>query len=309
MDARPKVSIILPVYNGGRFIRSSVESCLNQTFKDWELVIVDDCSTDETPAIVAEFARQDDRIRVSRNPENLRLPRSLNRGFEMARGAYFTWTSDDNDFEPQALARLVAELEKEPHADLVYADYWQISEEGSPLPDVLNDPPDVLVYRNSIGGCFLYRREVHETLGGYDVNRFLAEDYDFWSRAHMKFVLRRIPEFLYTVRRHTDSLTSRQPARILAATADVIRRNLREMSPLSKSQRCLAYHKLALLELEMGNLGAAFREGSRAFWQAPLQLLAPAQASRLASAFVEYQILVPLTRIKRRLLGSRTEVS
>jgi glycosyltransferase involved in cell wall biosynthesis len=300
MENAPKVSIVLPTYNGERFLRSAIESCVNQSFRDWELIIVDDASTDSTPEIIAEFAAADARIRCSRNPENLRLPRSLNRGFDLARGDYFTWTSDDNDFYPNALERMVAELELEPAPDLVYADYRQADEEGNTLPDVVNDPPESLIHRNSIGACFLYRRRVHESLNGYAVDRFLAEDYDFWSRAYLEFKFRAIHEFLFLIRRHEGSLTSKLPTRVLIATADVIARNLRTMHSAPRRLKSLSRQKLALLNLELGRPFAAAAHVLKALALSPTSVLRPAQFSRLTSAFWEYQIKAPLARLKRR---------
>ena len=82
----PLISIVLPVYNGEKYLRESIDSILAQTMRDWELIVVDDCSKDATPAILAEYAARDRRIRVLRNEENQRLPRSLNIGFAETRG-------------------------------------------------------------------------------------------------------------------------------------------------------------------------------------------------------------------------------
>lgn len=299
METSPQISIVLPIYNGERFLRSSIESCINQTFRDWELVIIDDNSTDSTPEIIAEFEGADVRIRSSRNPENLRLPRSLNRGFELARGNYFTWTSDDNVYYPDALKRMVEELERDPAPDLVYADYHQIDEQGNPIPDVINDPPDALIHRNCIGACFLYRRRVHERLHGYDIERFLAEDYDFWSRASVEFELRAIHEFLYLVRRHAGSLTSKQPASVLNATAEVIKRNLVTMHSAPRNQKSLGRQKLALLNLELGRPTAASGHLLRALTLSPFSVLRPRNFFRLTGAFWEFQIKAPIARWKR----------
>ena len=97
------ISIVLPVYNGERFLRESIDSVLAQTYTNWELLIVDDCSTDNTAAIVHEYVQKDSRVQYYKNEKNLRLPRNLNRGFSLARGDYLTWTSDDNVFWPTAL--------------------------------------------------------------------------------------------------------------------------------------------------------------------------------------------------------------
>ena len=97
------ISIILPTYNGEKYIRESIDSILNQTYKNWELIIVNDCSTDQTPTIVDEYATKDSRIKIINNAMNLKLPKSLNIGFKEAKGEYYTWTSDDNIFKPTAL--------------------------------------------------------------------------------------------------------------------------------------------------------------------------------------------------------------
>ena len=78
------VSIVMPVYNGEKYLRQSIASVVNQTFKDWDLIIVDDCSTDSSPEIMNEYAKADDRIQVIHNEVNSKIPASLNNGFEKA---------------------------------------------------------------------------------------------------------------------------------------------------------------------------------------------------------------------------------
>ena len=86
----PKISIVLPTFNGERYLKSSIHSILSQTFPDWELIIVDDCSTDGTADIIKRYAQSDSRIRVIRNEKNQKLPGSLNIGFSVAKGEYLT---------------------------------------------------------------------------------------------------------------------------------------------------------------------------------------------------------------------------
>ncbi len=119
----PVISIVLPVYNGRKYVKESIASCLNQTFSDFELIIVDDCSQDQTPAIIDELARTDSRIKVIRNERNQKLPASLNIGFKQARGIYHTWTSHDNAYLPAALEEMLEFLQKHSHIDIVYCDY------------------------------------------------------------------------------------------------------------------------------------------------------------------------------------------
>ena len=113
-----KVSIVLPVYNGEQFLSLSIESVLSQTYQNWELIIVNDCSTDNSPAIMEKYVEKDPRIRIIHNAENQKLPESLNIGFRAARGDYFTWTSDDNMYKPDAIETMVSVLDTHPECGL-----------------------------------------------------------------------------------------------------------------------------------------------------------------------------------------------
>lgn len=206
--AAPTISVVLPVHNGERFLRAALDSILAQTLTDFELIAVDDCSTDSTPSILAEYANSDSRIRVLTNPDNRKLPASLNRGFAEARADWLTWTSDDNLMLPETLERLGAARRDYPQADIIHADYRVIDEHGSSSAVVETGPASRLLLDNTIGCCFLYRREVDERLGGYDEDLFGVEDYDFWLRAAAAgFTFHRIAQPLYLYRRHEGSLT------------------------------------------------------------------------------------------------------
>lgn len=86
MPETPLVSIVLPVYNGEKYLASAIESILAQSYRNWELILVNDCSTDRSLEIMENYAGKDARIRVVQNAENLKLPRSLNAGFAEAKG-------------------------------------------------------------------------------------------------------------------------------------------------------------------------------------------------------------------------------
>lgn len=205
-EAGPKVSIVLPTHNGEKFLRGAIGACLAQTHQNIELILVDDCSTDSTPDILRSFS--DARLRVIRNRTNQRLPRSLNIGFREATGDYLTWTSDDNEYFPDAIEKMLRTLRQEPPVDFVYADYWALDEttgkkELVQAPDALK-----LDVKNEVGGCFLYRRKVYEALGGYNPSYEMVEDYDYWMRVWKRFRTRRCPGPLYLYRYHEQSLTT-----------------------------------------------------------------------------------------------------
>lgn len=222
------VSIVLPVYNGEAYLREALESILNQTYTFFELIVVNDGSTDDTASILSEYEVIDERIRVIYQ-ENRKLPAALNHGFEHTNGEYLTWTSHDNRMKPNCLEKLVDCLRRHPSWDMAYANMDIIDEHGNPLLEsewfagyqtpylsehihlpiensLLNMWPN-----NFIGGAFLYRRHVDEILAGYSPYQFTREDYDYWMQINALFTLRHVDfhEPIYEYRFHPASLTSR----------------------------------------------------------------------------------------------------
>lgn len=218
--ATPLVSVVLPTYNRASILGHAIRSVLDQTFRNFELIVIDDNSKDATASVVASFA--DPRVRYERNEENLKLPRGLNKGFALSRGEFLTWTSDDNMYGPDALARMVAVLARG-DCDFVYADYFHFSDldeaTGTPLEvQRINLPPVLkLEERNAVGACFMYTRAVYEAIGLYDPELFLIEDYDYFIRIEKRFAVQHIAEPLYYFRRHDDSLFCSRYAEVKAA--------------------------------------------------------------------------------------------
>lgn len=201
----PQISIILPVRNGERFLSQAVESCLEQTLKDFELIIVDDGSTDNTPRLIETFT--DPRIRVVRHPSSKGMAAALNSGFRASRGEFLTWVSDDDFFEAEALATLKSYLDRHGNADFVYSHYDLVDENGCYIRAGKTDVPSALDEDNCVGHCFLYRRCVYEALGDYHSDAFLVEDYEYWLRVRKQFRMVLIDPFLFFHRLHPASLT------------------------------------------------------------------------------------------------------
>lgn len=240
----PVVSIVLPTFNGSRFLQRSIESCLRQHFEAWELIVVDDASTDCTPDILAHYAAADPRIRVIRHQRNLKLPAALNSGFALAAGRYLTWTSDDNFYAPEALDTLVAALEQDSAIAFVYSDYLLVDEADRELRSVSVQVPELLWQGNHIGPCFLYRREVMELVGSYNSELFLVEDYDYWLRVSQHFAMKPLHAPLYHYRTHDGSLSAANRRRIGLATMAVLERHLPGLPWLDKRDRARAYLSL-----------------------------------------------------------------
>lgn len=222
--AIPRVSLILPVHNGADYLASAIASVIAQTFTDFELICVDDASTDESLTILTAAAATDARIRLIHLDQNVGLPAALNHGFAVARGSYFSWTSDDNLLRATMLERLVSALDANPHCAIVHSDYSVINPEGGVIGFVSTKSQRGLLMGNHIGASFLYRREVDSTLGGYDVALFGAEDFDFWLRASAHFQFLHLAEDLYLYRKHPRSLTNSRAEVIQTLSTNVILR-------------------------------------------------------------------------------------
>jgi len=128
--ARPRVSIGLAVYNGARFLAETIESHLDQTYQDFELIIADNASTDESGDIARRYAARDRRVRYERSDVNIGAAANYRRAFRLARAPFFRWSAADDLFAPDSLARCVEILEGEPRVVLTYPRTKLIDERG-----------------------------------------------------------------------------------------------------------------------------------------------------------------------------------
>lgn len=226
MQNKPLVSVVLPVYNGEEFLAQSIQSVINQTYTNWELIIVDDCSTDNSSKIAKDFALKDERIRVVKNGENLKLPASLNRGFENAKGEYYTWTSDDNEYYPEAFEKMVNFLENNSYYGMVYAQI-NVEKDGILQDYVWCDEattPNALLTLCVPGACFMYRKLIAQMVGKYDESCFLNEDHDYWLRILLKTKIANLDEILYLYRLRKTSLTGSKAKEIKKGKIKLLRK-------------------------------------------------------------------------------------
>ncbi|MDK2762015.1 MAG: glycosyltransferase [Sphingopyxis sp.] len=282
----PRVSMVMPVHNGARWLADAIQSVLAQDFTDFELILVDDASHDASPAIMADAVARDARVCLVRLDQNVGLPAALNHGFAAARGELHSWTSDDNLLRPQMLTRLVATLDDRPNADIVHADFTLIDDEGVELGRSRVGPIERLLYGNNVGACFLYRAAVTDALGGYDTGLFGVEDYDFWLRAARRFTFVALHEDLYIYRKHGGSLTSQRAEQIQALTAEIVERALPDT--LAERDRSEILLGLALRSQRRWRLDLV----RRAFRASPLHV-----AARLP-ALGRWSLVVARNRLK-----------
>lgn len=200
--ATPKVSVVMPVYNGQRYLRQVIDSILNQTFKDFEFIIINDGSTDSTKKILEGYF--DRRIVIIENQQNLGFTKSLNRGLKRARGEYIARQDADDISLPERLEKMVDFLDKNKDVGLLGASFIKIDEDGKEYETCLLDTEDEQIRKRLLVdkhfGHEMYRKICIEKVGFYRDVLYPCEDYDLNLRIAEKFKVANIREPLYKYR-------------------------------------------------------------------------------------------------------------
>jgi hypothetical protein len=214
MLASPRVTVLMPVFNRDRFVGEAIQSVITQDFADFELLIVDDGSTDRTPEILRDWARRDERIVVITSPANQGIPAALNLGLRHARGPYVARLDSDDFMMPCRLAAQAAVLDREPGVVLVSSAYELMDSEGNYLGTWNGDEPHEVVtyllnFYNIVGGGgqVMFRRSEVLANGGYAPAYPSSEDYDLWVRLLRRGRILTLP-LIGMKQRHHDSRSS-----------------------------------------------------------------------------------------------------
>lgn len=209
-DREPLVTIIVPAYNrAGGLLEETLDSILEQDYPNLECLVLDDGSTDETPQVLERYAKaHPERMRWERH-ENMGQPKTLNRGFEMARGELIGYLNSDDLFLPGAIRKLATLLADNPDAALAYPAYRIIDEDGETIADMT--PPEytaaeALRLHNCIVNVgAIFRRRVVERIGGWDTDFVYLADFDWCVRAYSAGPFLRHPDVLACWRNHPGS--------------------------------------------------------------------------------------------------------
>lgn len=216
----PQVSVIMGVFNGGQFLHEAIQSILNQSYRDFEFLIIDDGSTDQTPNILGSFS--DSRIIIERNPINIGLTKSLNKALQKARGKYISRQDADDISFPDRLARQVAFLDSYPECSMAGSHAALIDEHGTdigtiePSTDTQEINTQLIKFNLFIHGAITARKSAIIDVGGYRDKFTYAQDYDLWLRMHQRYLLANLPESLYCLRRLSHSISMTRFDRQLA---------------------------------------------------------------------------------------------
>ena len=205
--SNPTVSVILPVYNGVNYLRFAIESVLGQTFKDFELIVIDDGSKDSTPEVARGYG---ERIRYVRQ-ENTGVAGAFNHGLRLCAGRYISWLSHDDVFHERKLEKQVEALERHEGPAVCYTDIEMIDSRGEvsiehKLPEYGRDETlrHVLTGGPICSACYslMFDRRCIEEVGTYSETWRYTQDVDMLSRFARRFPLIRVPGALMQVREH-----------------------------------------------------------------------------------------------------------
>lgn len=230
----PRVSMVMPAYNAARFLDEAMASALADDYREFELIAVDDASTDDTPAILARWAERDPRVIVLRLEPNRGIAEAINAGIGIARGEYIA-RHDADDVLVNRLRGQVEVLDAHPDVVLVSTQYEFIDDEGRKTGayQTAEDPlvtRHLLNFFNVVGGHaqVMFRRELAREVGGYRDAFGVSEDYDLWTRLarHGRIVV--LPFVGMHRRRHGGAATVVQRERHYHSSRSVMRRTLSE---------------------------------------------------------------------------------
>lgn len=219
----PTVSVIIPTYNRAQYIGESIRSVLLQTYADFEIIIVDDGSTDDTPKVIEAIS--DPRVRYVRQ-ENRGRSQARNHALSLARGRYITFLDSDDLYLPDKIELQVAYLARHPGAGMVYTSAYCINEVGELLAHRYEATASGMIYEQiafftpvtiTLPTVMTYR-EVLDRVGGFDENMSRFEDTDMWRRISKSYRIEAMPEFTCRLRTHGDnSLLNQCPEQIALA--------------------------------------------------------------------------------------------
>lgn len=205
----PRVSVLLPVFNGARFLDEAVRSILRQEQVDLELIVIDDASTDATPQLIDRWRREDSRVVALTLPVNVGASAALNAGLDHARGIYIARQDSDDISEPGRLAAQSAYLDREHDVVLVGAKYVRIDARGRGISSASDaESPAVLSYllnfENALGvpGQGMFRADVARQIGGFSREFRYAQGYELWARLARHGRVAVFPEVLLRYREH-----------------------------------------------------------------------------------------------------------
>ncbi|MBX9599203.1 MAG: glycosyltransferase [Burkholderiales bacterium] len=232
----PMISVVMPVYNAEKYIVEAVDSILNQTYSDFEFIIIDDCSTDGSYEILQSYAAKDNRIRLFKNNVNNKLPKTLNFGISQAKGKYIARMDADDISLPERFSKQIEFMES--HPEIGVCGSWLREFQNNDVNDIIRVSTDHVSNSEQLrilvlfAGCYIAHpttlvRQSILKMHNYDINLSGdAEDYDLWSRlVNLGYNFANIPEVLLYYRKSDKQTSNVQREKIIYKTIQIISEN------------------------------------------------------------------------------------
>lgn len=239
----PKVTILMPVYNGEKYLKPAIDSILSQTYSDFEFIIINDGSTDETAKIILEY--NDNRIIFINNQENIGYTPILNQGIKIAKGEYIARMDSDDISLPDRLKKQIEFLDKNQNIGICGTWYKTFGYEENEIKWSLthNEIKINLLFQNVLGHpTVMFRKNLFKEYNlEYNTSYMPAEDYELWSRATEYFEFANIPEFLFLYRTHESNI-SQTKKNIRENNVTQIRKDLLKKINISPTEEELIIH-------------------------------------------------------------------
>lgn len=249
------VSVVMPVYNGERYLKEAIESILNQAFRDLEFIIINDASTDKSEEIIKSFT--DPRIVYIKNDKNLGQAESLNKGIRGARGLYVARMDQDDISLPERISVQSAYMDANKEVAILGTGYQEIGRDGKVVRRGLfqnsPDPKEMLFFARLTGQAsighptVMIRRDIFNKVGYYDPRYHICQDYDLWLRAVRKCRMENIPKVLLNYRIHDLSTCQKKYRDTVKEMEAIIASNIDfDMQKKSKEDRDMVLRMLTL---------------------------------------------------------------
>ncbi len=212
------ISVVMPVYNSDKYMREAIESILNQTFQDFEFIIIDDGSTDMSLEIALDYQKHDARIQVHCHEQNKGIVKGRNAGLQLAKGKYIAWMDSDDISVPERLTKQYLFMQSHPDIGVTSANAIMIDESGKSISVIQMPQTHNLIlwafcfYDPIINPAVMANRELCIQIGGYrdlakDRTEYFPEDYDLWVRISKHTHFRNFNEPLLKLRKHSQNIT------------------------------------------------------------------------------------------------------
>ena len=225
-ENRPIVTVLMAVYNGETYLASAIDSVCEQTFTDWELVVIDDGSTDQTPAILAAHAKSEDRLKII-HQKNQGQTAALNNGLAISKGDYVARLDADDTMHSERLEKQVLFMNNHPEVALLGSALNFIDENGAVFHTKSvpceHEAIQKIAHRLNpfVHSSVIFRRDIVNQLGGYNPKYGPAQDYELWMRLLTFARAANLPYPLVNIRYHANQMSSTSRRRQIRETIQI----------------------------------------------------------------------------------------